>query len=116
MSLISGKIKNFERSTFYGCLFISRKMQVMKATTRKISRMQISRIREKKKEYEGFCTKIRVCNSNLEMLEEALKVNIVLFYRDSHKTSLTTVRESRGKFGESFHFLTSSKNNQDILR
>ena len=91
-------------------------MQVMKATTRKISRMQISRIREKKKEYEGFCTKIRVCNSNLEMLEEALKVNIVLFYRDSHKTSLTTVRESRGKFGESFHFLTTSKNNQDILR
>ena len=123
-NLIQAKIKNIPNfpagsDVLFAALFIAEKIRLIRnhATNRQkpeISKMQISRIREKSNEFLTFRQNVSKFQTISE-IEDYLTIQINFYFRNNKKTELEPIRLSEKPFHEHVNLLTTSKN-RNIFR
>ena len=119
--LIAAKIKiddfHEKRDSLIAALFIGDQIRRLKSlsTSREITRLQISRIKQKSADFQLFRSKIREFDENLSNIEVELSSGINLFYKDRKDSSLIPIRKSE-KPGDNFYLLTTEKSGSNPFR
>ena len=119
--LVAAKIKidNFseKEDSFIAALFIGEQIRRLKSlsTSRKITRLQISRIKQKSADFQLFRSKVIAFDENITDIEVELGSGINLFYKGRKDSGLVPIRKSE-KPGDHLYLLTTEKSGSNPFR